>query len=343
MKHTGRRIAAGVQALILALMVVAISAVPKMTVKAAPNEVAVPAIGIDVSRYQKLINWDQVAASGVQFAMVRVGYRAQATGILSEDPYARYNLQEAQRVGIKVGAYFFSSAVNEAEVVEEANFTANIISKYKITFPVAYDCEGYKNASNRHYMLNTAMRTALAVRFLDTIAARGYVPMFYSSRNDMTGNAYWDMTILNRYKVWVAQYPAQPFPVSPASTYAGIHSMWQYSSKAVIAGINGVVDINVSYFNYDGIADAEDPISAPVIPVSAAENVQYTDVNEVVMTNSVVNVRTVPNSDSDATIVAALNPGAAMIRIGIGNNGWSKVLLNGVTLYVSSSYLQRVV
>lgn len=343
MRYTRHRVTAGVQALIMAFMVVVMAAVPKMSAKAAPNEVALPAIGIDVSRYQGFIDWDQVAASGVQFAMIRVGYRAQATGILSEDPYARYNLQEAQRVGIKVGAYFFSSAVNEAEVLEEANFTANILDKYMITFPVAYDCEGYKNPANRHYLLNNAMRTALAVRFLDTIAARGYTPMFYSSRNDMTDNAYWDMSILNRYKIWVAQYPTEPFPITPVSTYAGVQSMWQYSCKAAIAGINGAVDMNVSYFFYDGIAEAKDPSGAPMIAPTAAENIQYTEVYEVVMATTNVNVRTVPSTDSKDTIVVPLNPGDMVLRVGIGNNGWSKIILNDQILYVSTSYLQRVV
>ena len=157
------------KALLMALIILISVAAPKLTVQAAPNEVAQAALGIDVSRYQGVIDWNQVAASGVQFAIIRVGYRTQTTGILNEDPYARYNLQEAQRVGLKVGAYFFSAAVNEAEAVEEALFTANLIDKYKITFPVAYDCEGFRNTTSRQYLLGKEVRTALAVKFLDTI------------------------------------------------------------------------------------------------------------------------------------------------------------------------------
>ena len=117
------------KALLMAFVILISVAAPKITVQAAPNEIAQAALGVDVSRYQGVIDWNLVAASGVQFAMIRVGYRTQTTGILNEDPYARYNLQEAQRVGLKVGAYFFSSAVNEAEAVEEALFTANLIDK----------------------------------------------------------------------------------------------------------------------------------------------------------------------------------------------------------------------
>lgn len=330
------------QALLLSLFLFLTAAAPQLTVQAAPNEVVQAALGIDVSRYQGTIDWNQVAASGVQFAMVRVGYRTQATGVLNEDPYARYNLQEAQRVGLKVGAYFFSTAVNEAEAVEEAVFTANLLDKYQITFPVAYDCEGYRDASSRQYGLGREVRTALAVRFLDTIAARGYTPMFYASRNEMTDNADWDMNILNRYKVWVAQYPSDPFPVTPASSYAGVQAMWQYTRKAAIPGIAGEVDMNVSYFNYDGAAEAKDPTGAALVSVENAANVQYLDVNEVVTANTTVNLRTVPGTDSPDTIVVPINPGDMIFRTGIGNNGWSRVVLNDQILYAYTAYLQKV-
>ena len=342
MKDTLHKKTARLKALLMALILMVLMAAPHFTVQAAPNEVTQASLGIDVSRYQGKINWDMVAASGVKFAMIRVGYRTQGTGILNEDPYARYNLQEAQRVGLKVGAYFFSAAVTEAEVIEEANFTANMIAKYKITFPVAYDCEGFRNASSRQYGMDKAVRTALAVKFLDTIAAKGYTPMFYASRNEMTDSRDWDMSILNKYKVWVAQYPTEPFPITPVSTYAGVQAMWQYTSKASLPGITGTVDMNVSYFDYDGIADPKDGSGAPQVAETAAANVQYIDVNEVVTPNTKVNLRVVPSTDSPDTIVVPINPGDMVFRMGIGNNGWSKVVLNGQTLYAYTTYLTKV-
>lgn len=342
MKYTLHKKTARIKALLMALILMVLMAAPQFTVQAAPNEVTQASLGIDVSRYQGKINWDMVAASGVKFAMIRVGYRTQGTGILNEDPYARYNLQEAQRVGLKVGAYFFSAAVTEAEVVEEANFTANMIAKYKITFPVAYDCEGFRNASSRQYGMDKAVRTALAVKFLDTIAAKGYTPMFYASRNEMTDSRDWDMGILNKYKVWVAQYPTEPFPITPVSTYAGVQAMWQYTSKASMPGITGTVDMNVSYFDYDGIADPKDGSGAPQVTEAAAANVQYIDVNEVVTPNTKVNLRVVPSTESPDTIVVPINPGDMVFRTGIGNNGWSKVVLNGQTLYAYTTYLTKI-
>lgn len=339
MEHIGIKI----RALIMALVLTVTALVPQTTALAAPNEVAAAALGIDVSRYQGQINWDMVAASGVQFAMIRVGYRTQETGILTEDPYARYNLQEAQRVGIKVGAYFFSTAITAEEAVEEAVFTANLIDKYKITFPVAYDCEGYKSSASRHFGLDKSIRTALAVIFLDAIAARGYTPMFYASRNDMENNAYWDMNVLNKYKVWAAWYPTEPFPITPACTYTGVHSMWQYTCQAAIPGIAGSVDMNVAYFNYDGIADAKDPSGAVHIDAAAAAIVQYTEVSEVVTPNTTeLNLRTVPSTASNDTIVVPINPGDMILRTGIGNNGWSRVVLNGQILYAYTAYLDKV-
>ena len=104
------------KALLMALVILISVAAPKITVQAAPNEVVQAALGVDVSRYQGVIDWNQVAASGVQFAMIRVGYRTQTTGILNEDPYARYNLQEAQRVGIKVGGGGFVYGKSDRQV-----------------------------------------------------------------------------------------------------------------------------------------------------------------------------------------------------------------------------------
>ena len=337
------RLAAGLQAFVMVVVLMAAAIIPQKTVQAAPKEVVQPSLGIDVSRYQGQIDWDQVAASGIQFAMIRVGYRTQATGLLNEDPYARYNLQEAQRVGIKIGAYFFSTAVTTAEVVEEAVFTANILDKYQITYPVAYDCEGYNNASSRQFGLDKAARTALAITFLDTIAGRGYTPMFYSSKNAMTNSRDWDMAALSaKYKVWVAWYPELPFPQTAACDYPGVHAMWQYTEKAVITGISGGVDLNLAYFNYTETAQAKDPTGAPAVSASAAQNVQFTDVYEVVTPTSVLNLRTVPSTDSPNTVVVQIKQGDMIFRTGVGNNGWSRVVLNGQVLYAYTSYLTKV-
>ena len=136
--------------------------------------------GIDVARYQGTIDWSQVAASGVQFAMIRVGYRTQKTGEIVADTNAKYNMQEAQANGIKIGAYFFSTAVTTDEAVQEADWVADYISQYQITYPVAFNCEGFENADSRQYAMTQSERTDMAIAFLNEIYNRGYTPMFYA-------------------------------------------------------------------------------------------------------------------------------------------------------------------
>lgn len=138
--------------------------------------------GIDVARYQGTIDWSQVAASGVQFAMIRVGYRTQKTGEIVADTNAKYNMQEAQANGIKIGAYFFSTAVTEDEAVQEADWVADYISQYQITYPVAFNCEGFENADSRQYAMTQSERTDMAIAFLNEIYNRGYTPMFYAAK-----------------------------------------------------------------------------------------------------------------------------------------------------------------
>lgn len=316
---------------------------PSLEVKAAPTEVPTAALGIDVSRYQGQIDWSQVAAAGVQFAIVRVGYRTQATGLINEDPYARYNLQEAQKYGIKLGAYFFSTAITTEEAVEEAMFTANIIDNYQITYPVVYNCEGYSSASSRQHDLGKTSRSNIATAFLNTIANRGYTPMFYASKNEMQNSQEWDMEMLaSRYKVWVSWYPQLPFPETPACTYTGVHHMWQYTQKGSIPGIAGTVDMNVAYFSYADTGVAKNTNGVAQIDATNASNVQYTPVYEVVTAKNQTNLRTVPSTNDATTVIATIKNGDMIYRIGVGNNGWSKVLINGQECYAYSSYLVKV-
>lgn len=331
--------------LILTAMISLTTLFTPVTAKAATTEVPTASLGIDVSRYQGLIDWAQVAASGVQFAMIRIGYRLETTGMINEDPYARYNLQEATKYGIKVGAYFFSTAITAQEVYEEAMFTADICDQYAITYPVAFDCEGYNNKTSRLYPLNKESRTALATIFLDTITARGYMPMFYSSKGQMENNKAWDMTTLaNKYKVWVAWYPSEPFPVTPACTYSGAYHIWQFSDKMTIAGIGTAVDMNLALFDYVGDVAPKNPNGAAVISASSASNVSYTPTYDVVTATKKTNIRTEASTDRTDTVVATIEKGQTMFRIGIGNNGWSQVAFPGSeqVYYAYTQYLTKV-
>ena len=297
-------------------------------------------MGIDVSKYQGTIDWKQVKEAGVEFAMIRAGYRGKSTGEIFEDPTARYNMQEAQAAGIKIGAYFFSSAVTEEEARQEAVFTKEMIAKYKITYPVAYNCEDFNSPDSRQNGLDKAARTKLAAAFLDEVAAGGYTPMFYAAKGEMEGNALWDTdTLSSKYKIWVAQYPADPYPQTAASSYTGLHQMWQYTSQGTVAGISKKTDVNIAYFGYTKEAEAKDETPAETVEANPEVGIIFTEVKETVTAKQETNLRSEPSTLNDTSIVGKLVHGDTAERTGIGHNGWSRVIYNGQTLYAVSNYL----
>jgi len=306
----------------------------------AENEIAGTTIGIDVAKYQGTIDFKQVADAGIEFVMVRVGYRTAKTGVITEDVNAAYNLQQAQANGIKLGAYFFSTAVTEEEAKEEADYVADFVAKYPITYPIAYNCEGFTDSENRNSELSNDERTKVAKAFLDEIVERGYTPMFYSSKSEMENNMYWDMdTIEKSYKVWVSQYPETPYPQTLASSYNRTHAMWQYTNQGSIPGISKKVDVNVAYFGYSSESTAKDSNAPEIAKADVEALMSFTDVNESVTAKNSTNLRTEPSTTGD-TVVYVLNNGEVVTRTGICEDaGWSRLDYNGQTLYAVTSYL----
>lgn len=302
-----------------------------------PDEFSGQTVGIDVSKHQGTIDWSKVKAAGIDFAMIRVGYRAKDTGEIFEDPTARYNMQEAQAAGVMLGAYFFSTAVTREEAKAEAAFTKDIIAKYRITYPVAYNCEGFQFSGSRQYGLDAQTRTELAVVFLDEIAAGGYTPMFYAAKSELDNNAQWNTDMLSsKYKIWVAQYPSVP---SGVSSYLGTHDMWQYTSQGTVDGISGKTDVDVAYFGYTREAEAMDSTPAEIVEANPEVGIIFTEVDETVTAKQEINLRTEPSTLNDSSIAVKLVHGDTARRTGIGHNGWSRVIYNGQTYYAVSSYL----
>lgn len=296
--------------------------------------------GIDVARYQGTIDWAQVAASGVEFAMVRVGYRMDGSREIIADSNARYNMQEAQKNGIKVGAYFFSTAVSEAEAVEEADWTADYISQYQITYPVAFDCEGFERADSAQYGLSAAKRTDIAIAFLNRIYERGYTPMFYSSMNEMSGDAKWETSRIEKtYRIWVSQYPETPYPQTEKSSYQGTHAMWQYTNRGTVAGISQPVDVNIAYFGYEGTAGALSEDAPEEAQADVEALMPFTQVDEEVTAKDATNLRNIPSQGDDSTVVHTLKNGETLKRTGVSDSGWSRLLYQEQTVYAVSSFL----
>lgn len=297
-------------------------------------------MGIDVAKYQGTIDWEAVAGDGIDFAMVRIGYRANADGQIVEDSNARYNLQEAQKYGIKLGAYFFSTAVSEEEAAEEANWVADILSQYPITYPVAYDCEGYTEPDSRQYGLSKRERTKIAFAFLETVEDRGYEAMFYASKNGLQYDAQWETSrIEKKYKIWVAQYPEEPYPKTESSSYEDKHHMWQYAMDGHVNGITQNVDLNVAYFGYEGVREPLNPEPPEEVGPDVEALMVFQEVNESVTAKIETNLRNMPSQDEDSLVMYTLMNGEIATRIGVSGSGWSKVVFNGETYYALTSYL----
>lgn len=195
--------------------------------------------GIDVSKWNKDIDWDKVKAAGVEFAIIRCGYRGSSTGSLVIDPYFEKNIKGAQAAGINVGIYFFTQAVTDVEAVEEASMVLSLIKNYHITYPVFIDTEG-AGGDGRADNLDVSKRTLICQAFCDTIESGGYNAGVYASKNWYNNRL--DTDKLKDYAIWLAEYRKAP-------TYEGYYDMWQYTSKGKIDGIEGNVDLNVSYYD----------------------------------------------------------------------------------------------
>ena len=207
------------------------------------NEVSMEdavALGVDVSKYQKKIDWETVAQAGVEFAIIRLGYRGMQSGALVEDPYFKENLKGAKEAGIKVGVYFFSQAVNAVEAVEEASMAIALLEGEELDYPIFIDTEG-GGGTARADSIDAATRTLVCQYFCKTIQNEGYKAGVYSGRNYYYNKLQADA--LEEYTIWLAEYRETPL-------YENRYDMWQYTSKGTVAGIEGNVDLNVSYLGY---------------------------------------------------------------------------------------------
>lgn len=196
-------------------------------------------LGIDVSKYQPSINWNSVKASGISYVIIRCGYRGAATGSLIQDPYFTSHIRGAKNAGLKVGIYFFSTALNETEAVEEASMCAELCSGYGINYPIFIDVESSSRPG--YNTLSVEQRTSNIKAFCETISSAGYTPGLYANKTWLT--SYIDAGSLN-CKIWLAQYNAS------GPTYQGHYDLWQFTSKGRVDGIDGNVDMDQSYLDY---------------------------------------------------------------------------------------------
>ncbi len=194
-------------------------------------------IGIDVSKYQTGINWTKVKNAGINFVMIRCGYRGYGSGVLVEDPMFKSHIQGAKGAGLRVGVYFFSQAINEAEAVEEASMAVTLANKYGINMPIAIDSEYANNGSGRADKLTKSERTTITKAFCNTVKSAGHTPMVYASKSWFQDHL--NVSQLSGYRIWVAHY-------ADKCGYKGTYHIWQNTDKGKVDGVPGYVDMNIS-------------------------------------------------------------------------------------------------
>ncbi len=191
-------------------------------------------IGVDVSSYQGTIDWQQVKAAGIEFAMIRIGGRGYGLeGYLYEDKMAYTNYCGAKEAGLLVGVYFFSQSITPDEAKEEARYALKLTEGWELDLPIVYDWE-HIDGDVRTAYVNDWTLTSCTDAFCREIEAAGKQPMVYVS--PWFGNL--KLYRLNKYPQWIALYKDE-------MTYDYRFDMWQYTCTGSVPGIQGDVDLNV--------------------------------------------------------------------------------------------------
>lgn len=191
--------------------------------------------GIDVSSHQGKVDWQKVADAGVKFVFVRLGYRGYQNGAIHEDVRAKTNLAEAKAAGLRVGAYFFSQAITEAEAEEEADFALGVLGDFVLDLPLVYDWEYVAETARTGAVTKDALMAYTKV-FCHKVEQAGCQPMIYFNRH--LAESHLDLLALTEYPFWLAMYTDQ-------MTYPYRVEFWQYSDSGRIPGIDVKVDLNI--------------------------------------------------------------------------------------------------
>ena len=207
--------------------------------------------GIDVSTYQnrasgesKTIDWDAVRDDGVDFVMVRVGYRGTGqAGTLNQDEFYAQNIDGAMAAGLETGVYFFAQAITVEEAIEEADFVIELLRDHEIDGPVAYDWEMH-DSSYRVYGTSPEMATACAIAFCERIKEAGYTPMIYAGQ--YVSYIKYDQGAISQYLSWYPEYKSDKSEKLYPTFYYQM-DYWQFSSNCYVNGIGGRVDGNLQF------------------------------------------------------------------------------------------------
>ena len=196
--------------------------------------------GIDVSAHQGAIDWKKVKADGIRFAIIRAGY---GNSITQKDACFDKNIKEAQAVGIKCGAYWFSYATSEEDARKEATVFRQVLKGHKLEFPVYFDFEydSVRYAKEQGVTVTKAKATAFAKAFLEEMTKAGYLAGNYTNLDFF--NNYFDDAKLKAYPLWLAAWGS--------TKPGGRMGIWQYADNGTVSGITGSSDMDYAYVDYE--------------------------------------------------------------------------------------------
>lgn len=199
--------------------------------------------GIDVSSHQKDIDWAQVKADGIDYAILRAVYRGYGEGTLDEDSYFHQNAKAALEAGLEIGAYVFSQAITVEEAVEEAEYILSVVKDYRLEYPIVFDWEPITYDTARTDNVTNSELTDFAIAFCETIEQAGYDAAVYL--NTSQGYMEYNLERISKYDIWLADYDDAP-------DFYYNFNMWQYTCEGKVNGVEGSVDLNISFKNYAG-------------------------------------------------------------------------------------------
>ena len=200
-------------------------------------------LGCDLSYHNQYVDFDELAESGCEFVMLRCGFRGYSEGGLMKDEKFEQYASEAERVGLKIGVYFFTQAVTVEEAEEEAEYTLKLLEDHKISYPVAFDTEYIDDdkARTNTTEISDELRSDICIAFCEKIRENGYYPMIYASENWL--RRYLKIEALKEYDIWAPQYLEE-------NDFLYDFTIWQYTAEGSIPGVKGVVDLDISMVDY---------------------------------------------------------------------------------------------
>lgn len=206
-------------------------------------------VGVDLSYHNDKVDWDALAASPVEFVILRCGYRGYTEGGIVDDEKFKTYAKEATEHGLKLGVYFFTQAINETEAIAEADHVISLIEDYEISYPVAFDTEYIDDSEARTNLaeLSKEELSNICVAFCERIKEAGYYPMIYASENWFRRKL--DVSLLAEYDFWAPQYLDE-------NDFLYDFTIWQYTESGDVPGVEGDCDINISMVDYASFVPA---------------------------------------------------------------------------------------